>query len=87
MMIIHCEPPALSPPRNDFTELFRSLKSNPNTWMRVPLAELTGKTDELKRISVRASLACRGLRVITKMDGAFIFVKAVATAKGATQCS
>jgi hypothetical protein len=79
MTIQTCELPAHYQPRNDFGALYDALKSNPNTWFRVPLADLHGKDADNKRMSIRLSLGLRGLRTMTKIKDGFIFVRTLPT--------
>ena len=82
MTIQTCEPLAPPQSRNDFGELFELLQSKPSTWLRVPLADLNGRTDALKRLSLRVSLTLRGLHVATKIEDGHVFVRTMPTASG-----
>lgn len=68
-------------PRNDFSTLFELLRSNQNQWMRVPLADLHGRTDALKRLSLRVSLTLRGLNVATRIENGYVFVRTLQSEK------
>jgi hypothetical protein len=79
MTIQTCELFAPSQCRNDFGELYEALQSKPNTWLRVPLADLNGKNDENKRMSIRLGLALRGLRTTTRIKDGYVFVRTLPT--------
>jgi len=67
-------PPA---PRLSYSRLFDLLKASPSVWHSVPLAEVTGPTENRKTTSVLMAAKTRGLRVQVQIEGDRLYVRSI----------
>jgi hypothetical protein len=74
MQIDEVPPPTATPARPVFGPLVNAVMKS-GQWVRVPLCDVVGRGTQSKRHAVRQAMRQAGIRVRTRTDGTYIYVR------------
>ena len=74
MQIEHVPPPTATHARPVFGPLVQAVMTS-DQWVRVPLADVVGRGTQSKRHAVRQAMRQAGIRVRTRTDATYIYVR------------